>query len=119
MQVKLWKKELEMFPDILKGCYEKAVERKETCYVMLDLVNHQKGNRFVYGPAPHAGYMIVAEVSYTSDIPGLTGKAFDKIVAYVAWPLVCPDVPHGNGHAGGRYTDYGHKVCTSIPCEVW
>jgi len=116
MQVKLWKKELEMFPDILKLCYEKVVERKQTCYVMLDLANHQKGNRFVFGPMPHACCMIVAEVNYTWI--GLHGDD-SKIVAYVAWPLVCPDVPHGNGHAGGRYTDYGHKVCTSIPCEVW
>jgi len=111
MQVRLWKQERKMLPEIVKLCYEKALDRKETCYVMLDMIEKHKGNRFVFGPVPHAGYVIIAAVHRTNDP--------EHYKVYVAWPIVCPEVPHGNGHAGGRYTDYGREVCNAVPCEVW
>ena len=104
MQVKLRESERVMLVDILKNCYKKALERKQTCYVMLDLYKSTKGNRFVFGPCPNAGYLILAEVKYTADCP---------MVVFVAWPLLCPGVPHG------RFTEFGRRVCESLPVGVW
>ena len=104
MQVRFRKEEHRMLPEILKRCYDKALERKETCYVMLDMLTHKSGNRFIFGPAPNAGCVIIAAC----------WTAQEHYTVYVAWPIVCPEVPHG-----GRYTDYGREICNAVPCDVW
>jgi hypothetical protein len=117
MNIKLRRKEHAEFPEILKLCYEKVLERKQTCYVMLDMLTEcNKDTRFVFGPMPNAGYVILAQVNYTW--LGLHGKD-STVIAYMAWPMLCPETPRGPGDAGGRYTDYGREVCNAVPCEVW
>jgi len=111
MQIKLRKAEHRMLPEILNWCYDEALRRKETCYVMLDMLTRKGGNRFIFGPAPNAGYVIIASVHRTNDP--------ERYKVYVAWPIVCPEVPHGVSDAGGRYTDYGREICNAVPCEVW
>ena len=106
MQMKLRKEEHRMLPEILNWCYDEALRRKETCYVMLDMLTHKSGNRFIFGPAPNEGCVIIASVHRTNNPEHYT--------VYVAWPIVCPEVPHG-----GRYTDYGREICNAVPCEVW
>ncbi len=111
MQVKLRKCERDNLKWVVERAYRESQEQGKDIYIMLNLAD--KKNRMCFGPCPHAGYLIIGKI-VRHDIEGT-----EVFTAYMFWPLICPEVPHGPEHAGGRYTEFGRLLCESVPIEVW
>jgi hypothetical protein len=118
MQVKLRKAEQAGLVTTLKNAYTHAAEIKETVYIALDTARRKY--RVCFTRKPQAGFIVLAVIQHTA-IPSIyAGDVLeDTYQVFMAWPIICPDVEHGNGHAGGRYTPRGIEICNAVPCEVW
>ena len=117
MQVKLRKAEQAGLVTTLKNAYTHAAEVKETVYVALDTGDF--ANRICFGRKPQAGFVVLAVIQHTALSPFSPDGIRHTYQVFMAWPIICPDVEHGNGHAGGRYTPRGIEICNAVPCEVW
>ena len=118
MQLKLRQTEQAGLVTTLKNAYIHAAEVTETVYIALDIARRKY--RVSFTRKPQAGFVVLAVIQHTA-IPGIYAGSVleDTYQVFMAWPLICPDVEHGNGHAGGRYTERGIEICNAVPCEVW
>ena len=114
MQLKLRQTEQAGLVTTLENAYRYAAEVKETVYIALDITRRKY--RVCFTRKPQAGEVVLAVIQHTA-IPGSVLE--DTYQVFMAWPLICPDVEHGNGYAGGRYTERGIELCNAVPCEVW
>ena len=119
MKVQLRQREQKSFIPMLRHAYNLAVELHTSVYIGISLTSSNPDRTF-YGQAPNVGTCVLAVVQHTA-IPGIYEHELleHKYMAFVAWPIICPDIAHGNGHAGGRYTSRGIEICNAVPCEVW